>query len=44
MKSRQNFSIDENILKEFKKMCRDKSINMSSLIQKMIESYIKENN
>lgn len=37
-RERINLTIDENILKKFKEYCREKSINMS----KLIESHIKE--
>jgi len=43
MKLRQNFSIDEDILNEFKKLCDDKSINMSKLIQKMMKEFLDNN-
>jgi len=40
-KIRQNFSIDKEISKEFKKICEDNSINMSKLIEKFMKEYIK---
>ena len=43
MKERQNFSIDSEILKDFKKLCDEKSINMSKLIQNMIKEFLDNN-
>jgi len=41
-KIRQNFSIDKEISKEFKKICDEKSINMSKLIEKFMKEFIKK--
>ena len=40
-KIRQNFSINKEISKEFKKVCEEKSINMSKLVEKFMKEYIK---
>jgi len=40
-KIRQNFSINKEISKEFKKVCEEKSINMSKLVEKFMIEYIK---
>ena len=42
-KERVNFSIDKEITKKFREVCEIKSINMSKLIQKMMEKFIIEN-
>ena len=40
-KAAANFTIDKEILKEFKKQTKERAINRSALIQKMIEEWIK---
>ena len=42
-KKRQNFSIDKEISKNFKKICDRKSINMSKLIESFMKIYISQN-
>jgi hypothetical protein len=42
-KERANFSIDKEILKNFRIICDKKSINMSKLIQKIMTEFIHEN-
>ena len=42
-KKRQNFSIDIKVSDKFKKICNDKSINMSNLIEKFMIQYIENN-
>jgi hypothetical protein len=43
-KERVNFSVDRETTKKFREVCEIKSVNMSKLIQKMIEKFIQENN
>jgi hypothetical protein len=38
-KVRMNFTIDELISDKFKKLCSDKSVNMSSLIEKFMRNF-----
>jgi hypothetical protein len=42
-KKRQNFSIDIKVSDKFKKICNDKSTNMSNLIEKFMIQYIENN-
>jgi len=35
------FAIDADLLEEFKRICQEKSINRSRLIEKYIEEYVK---
>ena len=41
-KHRQNFTVKKETLEEFKKVCDQKSVNMSKLIENYMEEYIKE--
>jgi len=43
MKTRLNFTIEENISDEFKKICNNECINMSKLIERFMEDFIKKN-
>ncbi|MBS3145654.1 hypothetical protein J4414_02530 [Candidatus Woesearchaeota archaeon] len=36
-KTRANFTIDSNVLKQFRKYCQDKGFKMSALIEKFIK-------
>ena len=42
-KSGAHFSVDKEILNEFKKETKKKAINMSGLIQNFMEQWIKDN-
>lgn len=42
-KHRQNFTINEKISEEFKKVCNHMSVNMSKLIENYMEEYVKQN-
>lgn len=44
MKNRQNFTIKESISETFKKLCDEKGINMSKLIETFMFDYINKNN
>lgn len=41
-KTRQNFSIKIEISNEFKKICDERSINMSKLIENFMKDYINK--
>jgi post-segregation antitoxin (ccd killing protein) len=43
-KKRLNFSIDIKVSDDFKKVCNDKSINMSKLIENYMKEFIDKNN
>ena len=42
-KIRQNFSIKKEISIKFKQVCQNKSINMSKLIERLMEEFIEKN-
>jgi len=42
-KTRVNYSIDKEIIKEFDKLSKEKAINKSGLIELFIKNWIKEN-
>ena len=42
MKTRANYSVDEDIKKKFDAYCKNNSINKSSLIEKFLADYIKK--
>lgn len=39
----EDFSVDLEVLKKFKKLSNDKNLNISIYIQELMEKYIKEN-
>jgi predicted DNA binding CopG/RHH family protein len=41
-RERINFTIDESLLREFKKYCKDRGYNMSRLIEKYIKQELKK--
>jgi hypothetical protein len=41
-KKRQNFSIKKEVSDEFKKICDEKSINMSKIVEKFMVEYISK--
>jgi len=41
-KERLNFTIDKNLASQFKKMCREKSYNMSSKIEQAMKEILKK--
>ena len=41
-KVRKNFSIDRKVSEDFKKICDEKSINMSKLIESLLKKFIEE--
>ena len=40
MKKKMNFTINENVVGEFNKACKQKGINKSALIELMIEKWL----
>jgi len=44
MKKQKTFTIDENILNEFIKISKEKSINKSLFVENSIKNLIKEHN
>lgn len=42
-KAKISMSIDIEVLKEFDRICDDKSINRSSIVNKMIKKWVEEN-
>lgn len=40
MRVKANYTFDENIKKEFDKICKEKSINKSDLLEKFIITFV----
>lgn len=41
MKEKITITIDEEVLKEFRKVCKEEGFKMSTKIEKLIENFIK---
>jgi hypothetical protein len=42
-KTRQNFSLNKEVSQKFKKICDEKYINMSKLIEGFMKKFIEDN-
>jgi hypothetical protein len=42
-KTRQNFSLNKQVSEEFKRICDEKYINMSKLIEGFMRKFIEDN-
>jgi antitoxin component of RelBE/YafQ-DinJ toxin-antitoxin module len=43
MKNIVNFSVDKKVCDDFKQLAKDKSINMSSLIEAFLKKWVEDN-
>ncbi len=43
-KERANFTIDQNVLRHFRRICKDKGYAMSKLLENYMKEFVKKNN
>ena len=43
MKIKKTLSFDEEVIKKMEKICKERCLKLSALVQKMIEKWIDEN-